>query len=90
MELAAEYILVSVAFVLLVSILASKVSARLGVPALLLFLVIGMLMGSEGLGGVYFDDPWLAQFLGVTSLAFILFSGGLETDLDEIRPVMIM
>lgn len=90
MELAAEYILVSVAFVLLVSILASKVSARLGVPALLLFLVIGMLMGSEGPGGVYFDDPWLAQFLGVTSLAFILFSGGLETDLDEIRPVMIM
>jgi len=52
--------------------------------------VIGMLMGSEGPGGVYFDDPWLAQFLGVTSLAFILFSGGLETDLDEIRPVMIM
>ncbi|MCL4238861.1 MAG: potassium/proton antiporter [Anaerolineae bacterium] len=90
MELAAEYILVSIAFVLLVSILASKISARLGVPALLLFLAIGMLIGSEGPGGIYFDDPWLAQFLGVTSLAFILFSGGLETDLDEIRPVMIM
>lgn len=90
MGLAAEYILVSVAFVLLVSILASKVSARLGVPALLLFLAIGMLTGSEGPGGVYFDDPWLAQFLGVTALAFILFSGGLETDLDEIRPVMVM
>lgn len=90
MGFAAEYILVSVSFVLLVSILASKVSARLGVPALLLFLAIGMLTGSEGPGGVYFDDPWLAQFLGVTALAFILFSGGLETDLDEIRPVMVM
>jgi cell volume regulation protein A len=89
MGLAAEHILVSVAFVLLVSVLASKVSARLGVPALLLFLLIGMLTGSEGPGGVYFDDPWLAQFLGVTALAFILFSGGLETHLDELRPVLL-
>ncbi|MCZ7539229.1 MAG: potassium/proton antiporter [Anaerolineae bacterium] len=90
MGLAVEYILVYAAFVLLVSILASKISARLGVPALLLFLAIGMLTGSEGPGGIYFNDPWLAQFLGVTSLAFILFSGGLETDLEEVRPVMVI
>lgn len=90
MGLAAEYILLSAAFLLLVSILASKVSARLGVPALLLFLAIGMLTGSEGPGGIYFDDPWLAQFLGVTALSFILFSGGLETDLEEVRPVMVI
>lgn len=83
-----ETILVWTALLLLVSILASKVSAYLGVPALLLFLVIGMLAGSEGPGGIYFDDPWLAQLLSVVALVFILFSGGLDTRLDDIRPVM--
>lgn len=83
-----ETILVWTALLLLVSILASKISAYLGVPALLLFLVIGMLAGSEGPGGIYFDDPWLAQLLSVVALVFILFSGGLDTRLDDIRPVM--
>ena len=83
-----EYTLVAASFLLLVSIVTSKVSSRLGIPALLLFLVVGMLAGSEGLGGIYFDDPLLAQFLGVASLAFILFSGGLDTQIDDIRPVM--
>ena len=83
-----EGILVWTALLLLVSILASKVSGYLGVPALLLFLVIGMLAGSEGPGGIYFDDPWLTQFLGVVALAFILFSGGLDTRIEDIRPVL--
>jgi potassium/hydrogen antiporter len=83
-----EYALVAAAFLLLVSIITSKISSRLGVPALLLFLVVGMLAGSEGLGGIYFDDPWLAQFLGVAALAFILFSGGLDTQVEDIRPVL--
>lgn len=83
-----ETILVWTALLLLVSILASKVSAYLGIPALLLFLVIGMLAGSEGPGGIYFDDPWLAQLLSVVALVFILFSGGLDTRLDDIGPVM--
>ncbi len=83
-----EYALVAASFLLLVSIVTSKVSSRLGIPALLLFLVVGMLAGSEGLGGIYFDDPLLAQFLGVASLAFILFSGGLDTQIDDIRPVL--
>ena len=69
------------------AVLASKVSARLGVPALLLFLVLGMLAGSDGLGGIDFSDYQLAQSLGVVALAFILFSGGLDTDWDDIRPV---
>ncbi|MBN1967006.1 MAG: potassium/proton antiporter [Anaerolineae bacterium] len=83
-----EVILVWAALLLLVSILASRVSAYLGVPALLLFLLIGMLAGSEGPGGVYFDDPWFSQLLSVVALAFILFSGGLDTQLRDIRPVL--
>ncbi|MGH9230616.1 MAG: potassium/proton antiporter [Acidimicrobiales bacterium] len=71
----------------LLAVLASKVSARLGVPALLLFLVLGMLAGSDGPGGIDFTDYELAQSLGVVALAFILWSGGLDTNWDDIRPV---
>lgn len=84
---AIETILLYLAALLLVSILASKISGRLGVPALLFFLAVGMLAGSEGPGGIYYDDPWTAQLLGVLALAFILFAGGLDTDIEDIRPV---
>lgn len=73
---------------LLLSVISSKASARLGLPTLLLFLVIGMLAGSEGPGGIYFDDPWLTQSLGVVAMIFILFSGGLDTRWNQIRPVL--
>jgi cell volume regulation protein A len=83
-----ETILLGFSILLLLSILASKASSRLGVPALLLFLVIGMLAGSEGPGGIYFDDPSLAQSIGVVSLALILFAGGLDTNWQSVRPVL--
>ena len=54
-------------------------------PALLLFLGLGMLAGSEGVGGIYFDDAVLSQRLGIVALAFILFAGGLETDWQFVR-----
>ncbi len=82
-----EYLLVGVAVLLLVSTVASKASHRLGVPSLLLFLLVGMLAGSDGPGGIYFDNPWLAQSLGVIALVFILFAGGLDTDWKSVRPV---
>jgi len=72
-----EWLLVS-SLLLLLSILAWKVSSRLGIPALLLFLGIGMLAGSNGPGGIYFDDTLAAQSVGVVALAFILFAAGLE------------
>jgi len=85
-----ENILLMAAVLLLLGVTASKISSKLGVPALLLFLVVGMLVGSEGIGGIYFDDAWLAQFLGVVALAFILFAGGLDTDWRSVRPVLTM
>ncbi len=72
---------------LLTSILAGKTSSRFGLPTLIFFLIIGVLAGSEGVGGIYFDDPHVAEFIGVVALNFILFSGGLDTDWQEIKPV---
>lgn len=83
-----EYLLVGVALFLCLGILASKFAARSGIPALLLFLLIGMLAGSDGPGGIYFDSPWLAQAVGVTALVLILYSGGLDTRWTDIRPVL--
>jgi potassium/hydrogen antiporter len=83
-----EYILLAVGALLLVSIVASKASGRLGVPSLLLFLVVGMLAGSEGPGGIPFDDAYLAQSVGVVALVLILYSGGLETNWADVRAVL--
>jgi potassium/hydrogen antiporter len=65
--------------------LLSKTSSRLGVPSLLLFLLLGMLAGSEGLLGIEFEDFALAQRYGIIALAFILFSGGAGTAWRDIR-----
>lgn len=73
---------------LLLSLFASKVGGRLGLPGLLLFLVIGMLAGSDGPGGIRFDNYALTQFVGTVALAFILFNGGLETSWRTTRPVL--
>jgi len=88
MTLTAENILLLGSILLFLSIIASKTSFKLGIPTLILFLIVGMLAGSEGPGGVYFDDPKTAQFMGVVALTLILFSGGLETKLESIRPVL--
>lgn len=72
---------------LFLSILASKTSFRYGIPSLLIFMAVGMLAGSDGIGGIYFNDPGITQFLGVVALIFILFSGGLETKWESIKPV---
>jgi cell volume regulation protein A len=84
-----DHILVAASVLLSLSVLASKASAKLGIPALLLFLVLGMLAGSDGPGGIYFDDAHLAQSLGVVALALILFSGGLDTEWSSVRPVLL-
>lgn len=80
-------VVVAAAVLLLASVFASKAAGRFGVPALLLFLAVGMLAGSDGPGGVPFDNPGVAQALGIVALAFILFGGGLDTSWAEVRPV---
>ncbi len=73
---------------LLISVISSKITARVGVPSLLVFIALGMLMGSEGIGRIEFDDPRYAKSFGVLALAMILFAGGLSTDKKEIRPIL--
>src|SRR5687768_17188781 len=82
-----EQLLAGIAILLLLSVFASKASGRLGVPVLILFLGLGVLAGSEGLGGIYFDDAVLAQRLGIVALIFILFAGGMETDWTFVRSI---
>jgi len=88
MSVSAEYIFLVVSILLIASILSSKTSFKLGVPTLILFLVTGMLAGSEGIGGIYFNDAHVAQLLGIIALNFILFSGGMDTRWVSVRPVL--
>jgi cell volume regulation protein A len=69
-------------------LLASLLAGRVRVPSLLLFLGLGMAIGSDGLGWIDFDDYRLARTIGIVALALILFEGGLTSGLLEIRPVL--
>jgi len=71
----------------LISIFASRAAYRFGVPVLLLFLVIGMLFGSDGLG-IQFNNAASAQFIGIIALSMILFSGGMDTKFSEVKPIL--
>ena len=75
------------AVLLFFSIIAGKAGFRFGVPVLLLFLGVGMLFGSDGLG-IQFNNPHGAQFIGMIALSIILFSGGMDTKYTEIKPVL--
>ena len=83
----AENILLVGSILIFCSILISKTGYRFGIPALLLFLVVGMLFGSDGLG-LQFNNTSDAQFIGILALSIILFSGGMDTKLSDVRPVM--
>jgi cell volume regulation protein A len=71
-----------------VSVLFSRAVDRLGVPIVLLFLVLGMLGGSEGIGGIEFDNYGTAVRLGTIALVLILFDGGLNTSVASVREVL--
>ncbi|MEQ1822908.1 MAG: potassium/proton antiporter [Fimbriimonadaceae bacterium] len=76
------------ALFLVVCVVTSKLSSRLGVPALVLFVAVGMLAGSEGPGGIEFANFALTKQVGMILLGFILFAGGLDTDWKTLRPVV--
>ena len=83
----AENILLLGSILIATSILISKSGYRFGIPTLLLFLLVGMAFGSDGLG-ISFDNASDAQFIGMIALSIILFTGGMDTKTSEIRPVL--
>lgn len=85
--LAYEPILLVGSILMLAGIMAGKVGTRFGVPALLLFLITGMIFGSSGLG-IQYNDAGHTQFVGMIALTVILFFGGLETKFIEIRHIL--
>lgn len=87
MEITAENVLLISSLLLFAGIMAGKAGYRFGMPVLLLFLGVGMLFGSDGLG-IQFDSPSTVQFIGVMALSIILFSGGMDTRYSDIKPVM--
>lgn len=78
----------ALSLLIVISIFVIRLSNNLGVPILLLFLGVGMLAGSEGPGGIYFDDSKLAQNIGITALIIILFSGGMDTKWSHVKSVV--
>ena len=88
MVIEAGNILLIGSLLLLLSIIAGKTTSKLGVPTLIFFLVVGILAGSEGIGGIHFDNTRIAQLIGIVALNFILFSGGLDTNWKVIKPVL--
>ncbi len=87
MNIEIELFLLPLSILFFISILAGKASSRFGVPALLLFLSVGMLFGSDGLG-IQFENIHIAKNIGTIALCIILFSGGLDTSISEIRPII--
>lgn len=87
MEFTSENILLTGAVLIFTSILISKTGYRFGIPTLLLFLLVGMLFGSDGLG-LQFNDASEAQFIGMVALSVILFTGGMDTRFKDIRPIL--
>ncbi len=82
-------LLLLVGVVLLLAVGAAYAANRVGVPILVAFLGLGMLLGSEGPGGIHFDDPDLARTVGIAGLVVIIFEGGLTTAWRGLRPVLV-
>ncbi len=85
-KVTAEVALLVAAIMIFGSIIISKTGYRFGIPVLLMFLIAGMLFGTDGLG-LQFDNVKWAQNIGMVALCVILFSGGMDTRLDDIRPI---
>ena len=82
-----DKIILLASILILIGILSSKLSARLGLPVLVMFLLTGMLAGEGGIGGIAFNSPEAAHALGTLALALILFDGGLQTPFQSIKAV---
>ncbi|WP_240377359.1 potassium/proton antiporter [Bacillus piscicola] len=81
-------IILLAALLLIVGVTVTKFSSRLGMPSLVLFILVGMLFGSDGLGIIYFDNAEQAQLVGILALVIILFEGGTHTTWKTVRPII--
>jgi len=88
MILTLENILLVGSFLLILSVFFSK-SSKYGIPTVVLFLLVGMLAGTDGIGQINFFDIHLSKFIGTVALILILFSGGLDTRFADIKPVIV-
>ncbi|MFI2858195.1 potassium/proton antiporter [Paenibacillus sp. JSM ZJ436] len=79
-----DSVIISAALLLLTGVLTTKFSSRFGMPALVIFIVIGMVLSRY----IYYDDAEITQLVGVFALIVILFQGGMQTDFREIKPVI--
>lgn len=82
-------ILTVLGLLLVVSVLFSRATERFGIPVVLIFLGIGVLAGSEGLGGIHFENYQTAARLGTLALALILFDAGLNTPVNAVKPYLL-
>lgn len=87
MVFTAENVLLVGAVIWFISIVLSKTGYKFGVPVLLVFLLVGMLLGVDGLG-IKFDNYKYAQIIGMVALTIILFSGGMDTKFSDIKPIL--
>ncbi len=87
MAISIELVLLTLSVLFFLSILAGKAGYKFGVPALLLFLGVGMIFGSDGIG-INFDNIQVAQTVGSVALCIILFSGGMDTKISDIKPIL--
>lgn len=85
MEVFLNHFILAGSVILLLSVLLSKSSSRFGLPILIIFMLIGMLSGSEGLGGIQFENYELTHSLSLVALCLIIFSGGIETEIKDIK-----
>ena len=82
-----ENVLLLVSVLVFIAIILTQIGTKFGVPSLLLFLVIGMIAGTDGIG-IHFEDYHLGESIGHFAMTIILFTGGLQTSLQESKPVM--
>ena len=83
-----EFAMLLTGLLLAATVFAGLLTSRIGFPAIVGFLALGIIAGVEGPGGIEFDDYLLTQGVGMVCLAFILFSGGLDTNWRAVRPML--
>lgn len=87
-QFSTDFVVLLMGVFLLCGVMMTKLSARVGVPALILFMFLGMILGSDILGIIHFTNAKIAQMVGVLALIIILFEGGLQTQWKQVRPVL--